>query len=87
MADFTYTEVLSHAPDGSWSGATGWVHEVAAAALSSGELSEPEIYTCGPPPMVDALIAEFSTTHGIEEREIHYDKFTTAVGDERHEHR
>jgi propane monooxygenase reductase subunit len=82
LADFTYTEVLSHAPDGSWSGATGWVHEVAATALSSGELSEPEIYTCGPPPMVDALISEFSTTHGIEEREIHYDKFTTAVNDE-----
>jgi propane monooxygenase reductase subunit len=80
LANFTYTEVLSHAP--SWDGASGWVHEVAGAALASGEVSEPEIYTCGPPPMVDALISDFCAAHGVEEREIHYDKFTTAVEDD-----
>jgi propane monooxygenase reductase subunit len=82
LPNFTYTEVLSHAPEGSWDGATGWVHEVAAGAIGSGEVSEPEIYTCGPPPMVDALINELVTVHGIEERTIHYDKFTTAVEDD-----
>ena len=82
LSDFQYVEVLSHAPEGSWDGASGWVHEVAAAAIASGEVSEPEIYTCGPPPMVDALISELSTAHGVDEKEIHYDKFTTAVEDE-----
>ncbi|MHB8692941.1 MAG: 2Fe-2S iron-sulfur cluster-binding protein [Solirubrobacteraceae bacterium] len=82
LSDFEYVEVLSHAPEGSWDGATGWVHEVAATAIASGEVSEPEIYTCGPPPMVDALISELTTTFGVDEKEIHYDKFTTAVEDE-----
>ena len=79
LPNFAYAEVLSHAPEGTWDGATGWVHEVAAAAISSGEVSDPEIYTCGPPPMVDALINELVTVHGLDERAIHYDKFTTAV--------
>ena len=82
LPNFSYIEVLSHAPDGSWDGATGWVHEVAGAALTAGDLSEPEIYTCGPPPMVDALISDFCAARGVEEREIHYDKFTTAVEDD-----
>ena len=74
LPNFTYTEVLS---DEEWDGATGWVHEVAGAAIA--ELEEPEIYTCGPPPMVDALIELLTTAHGVDEKEIHYDKFTTAV--------
>jgi propane monooxygenase reductase subunit len=79
LPNFEYAEVLSHAPEGSWEGATGWVHEAAGSAIASGEVGEPEIYACGPPPMVDALISEFCTVHGIDEKEIHYDKFTTAV--------
>jgi propane monooxygenase reductase subunit len=82
LPNFSYVEVLSDAADGEWDGATGWVHEVAGEALKSGEVAEPEIYTCGPPPMVDALISDFCTAHGVEEREIHYDKFTTAVEDD-----
>jgi propane monooxygenase reductase subunit len=79
LADFAYTEVLSE-PDGSgWSGATGFVHEVACQALASGELNQPEVYTCGPPPMIDALVEELTTVHGVDEDDIAYDKFTTSV--------
>jgi propane monooxygenase reductase subunit len=79
LADFAYTEVLSDAPAGSWPGATGWVHEAAAGALAAGDLTTPEIYTCGPPPMVDALIEILCDGQGVGERDIHFDKFTTAV--------
>ena len=66
-------------PDGAgWSGATGFVHEVACQALN-GELNEPEVYTCGPPPMIDALVEELTTVHGVDEGDIAYDKFTTSV--------
>jgi propane monooxygenase reductase subunit len=79
LGDFQYTEVLSE-PDGSgWAGATGFVHEAAAQALATGEVSAPEVYTCGPPPMVDALVEELTAVHGVEETDIFYDKFTTAV--------
>ena len=81
LTDFSYSEVLSE-PDGAgWSGATGFVHEVAAKAIADGELSEPEVYTCGPPPMIDALVEELTTVHGVEETDIAYDKFTTSVSE------
>jgi propane monooxygenase reductase subunit len=81
LADFEYTEVLSEPEGEGWSGATGFVHEAAAQALAVGELAEPEIYTCGPPPMVDALVDVLTSAHGVEERDIHFDKFTTAAGE------
>jgi propane monooxygenase reductase subunit len=81
LEDFEYIEVLSE-PDGSaWTGATGWVHDAAAQTLAEGELSEPEVYTCGPPPMVDALVDVLTSTHGVDEQDINYDKFTTAVSE------
>jgi propane monooxygenase reductase subunit len=81
LSDFAYSEVLSE-PDGTdWTGPTGYVHEVAAQALADGQLSGPEVYTCGPPPMVDALVEVLTSAHGVEERDIHYDKFTTAVSE------
>jgi propane monooxygenase reductase subunit len=81
LSDFAYSEVLSE-PDGTdWTGPTGYVHEVAAQALAEGQLSGPEVYTCGPPPMVDALVEVLTSAHGVEERDIHYDKFTTAVSE------
>jgi propane monooxygenase reductase subunit len=79
LGDFEYVEVLSEPNGSGWTGKTGFVHEVAAQALASGEISDPEVYTCGPPPMVDALVQELTAAHGVEERDIFYDKFTTAV--------
>jgi propane monooxygenase reductase subunit len=81
LGDFEYTEVLSDADSSDWSGATGYVHEAAAQVLSSGELSQPEVYTCGPPPMVDALVDILTNGHNVEEADINYDKFTTAVSE------
>jgi len=79
LADFRYTEVISE-PDGdAWAGATGYVHEAAAAALASGEVMDPEVYTCGPAPMIDALVDLLTNAHGVPQRDIRYDKFTTAV--------
>jgi propane monooxygenase reductase subunit len=57
------------------------VHEAAAQALADGRLQDPEVYTCGPPPMVDALVDLLSSAHGVEQGDIHYDKFTTAVSE------
>jgi propane monooxygenase reductase subunit len=79
LADFQYTEVISEPGDNGWTGASGYVHEAAAAALASGEVTGPEVYTCGPPPMVDALVDVLTNGHGVEEGDIRYDKFTTAV--------
>jgi propane monooxygenase reductase subunit len=79
LADFGYTEVISEAGNDGWMGATGYVHEAAAAALAAGELTDPEVYTCGPPPMVDALVDVLTNVHGLGESDIRYDKFTTAV--------
>jgi propane monooxygenase reductase subunit len=81
LPDFEYTEVLSEPDSSDWSGATGYVHEVAAQTVASGQLCEPEVYTCGPPPMVDALVDVLTNAHGVEEGDIHYDKFTTAVSE------
>jgi propane monooxygenase reductase subunit len=79
LLDFEYNEVLSEPDRSGWAGPTGYVHEVAAQAVADGQLSEPEVYTCGPPPMVDALVEVLTSAHGLEERDIHYDKFTTAA--------
>jgi propane monooxygenase reductase subunit len=79
LADFTYTEVVSDPVVGQWTGATGFVHDAAAAALAARVLTAPEVYTCGPPPMIDALVEVLTTVHGMPEVDIRYDKFTTAV--------
>ena len=79
LADFEYVEVLSARRRGRLERREGWVHEAAAQALAAGELADPEVYTCGPPPMVDALVDLLTTAHGVDERDIRYDKFTTAV--------
>ena len=81
LGDFEYVEVLSEADSSDSTGPTGYVHEAAARALADGEISEPEVYTCGPPPMVDALIELLTSAHGVEDRDIHYDKFTTSVSE------
>ncbi|WP_205697241.1 NADH:ubiquinone reductase (Na(+)-transporting) subunit F [Conexibacter sp. SYSU D00693] len=76
LADFAYVPVLS---EDVWDGATGLVHEAAAAALAAGEVEAPEVYTCGPPPMVEALQALLTTRHGVPDADIAFDKFTTAA--------
>jgi propane monooxygenase reductase subunit len=79
LADFEYTEVISEPGDNGWTGASGYVHEAAAAALADGDVTDPEVYACGPPPMVDALVDVLTRAHRVDQSDIRYDKFTTAV--------
>ena len=72
LADFDFVPVLSE-------GGEGFVHEAACRQLESGAMTDPEIYLCGPPPMIDAMIEQATEQHGIEERQIFHDKFTTSA--------
>ncbi|MBV9313306.1 MAG: 2Fe-2S iron-sulfur cluster binding domain-containing protein [Pseudonocardia sp.] len=77
--DCAFVPALSdHSGDG-WDGAVGLVHEVAAAGLEAEGITEPDLYLCGPPPMVDAAIELFSDRYGVPDDRIYYDKFTTAA--------
>jgi propane monooxygenase reductase subunit len=76
LEDFAFVPVLS---DEAWDGACGLVHEAAAGCLAAGDVGEPEVYTCGPPPMIEALIALLTARHGVPEADIAFDKFTTAA--------
>jgi propane monooxygenase reductase component len=72
LADFEFVPVLSD-------GGEGFVHEAACRHLESGAMNDPEIYMCGPPPMIDAMIEQATEVHGIEEERIFHDKFTTSA--------
>ncbi len=47
--------------------------------LGAGELAEPDIYMCGPPPMLEAAEPMLIEKHKIDEQRIFQDKFTTAA--------
>jgi propane monooxygenase reductase subunit len=80
LPDFRFTPVLSDAhPEDHWEGAQGLVHEAVGHYMESGEIQDPEVYMCGPPPMIDAVIELLVDKHGIEESRIAYDKFTTSA--------
>ena len=58
----------------------GFVHEPACQVIEAGELDDPEIYMCGPPPMIDAMVELATEAHGIDEgSRIFHDKFTTSA--------
>jgi propane monooxygenase reductase subunit len=72
MADFDFVPVLSDTD--------GFVNEAAGEFLESGAMSDPEVYMCGPPPMIDAMIELATDRHGIDERSrVFHDKFTTSA--------
>ena len=48
------------------------------APLSSGDV---DIYLCGPPPMVDAVV-NFLEQEGIKPNSFHYERFTPSVSKE-----
>ena len=72
LVDFDFVPVLSEEGE-------GFVHEAAGRHLESGDMSDPEIYMCGPPPMIDAMIELATEGHGIDEGQIFHDKFTTSA--------
>jgi propane monooxygenase reductase subunit len=80
LPDFQFVPALSHQDDAdAWFGETGFIHEVLARNLRETPLDgEPDAYTCGPPPMIDAVIPVLHMA-GFEPERIHFDKFTQAV--------
>ncbi|MGL4959936.1 MAG: NADH:ubiquinone reductase (Na(+)-transporting) subunit F [Inquilinus sp.] len=80
IPDFRFIPALSHAEPGEdWSGETGFVHEVVARTLRAEALpGEIDAYTCGPPPMIDAVLPVLQMA-GVEPERIYFDKFTPAV--------
>jgi NAD(P)H-flavin reductase/ferredoxin len=68
LADFEFRPVVG-----------GFVHETVDACLRSGEMVGPDVYMCGPPPMVEAAEAMLIDGHKLDEQRIYVDKFTTAA--------
>jgi propane monooxygenase reductase subunit len=81
--DLFYTDLIEELGSGlgdfAFTPVTGFVHEAADAYLESGEMSDPEAYMCGPPPMIDAMAELLTERHGVDEERIFHDKFTTAA--------
>ncbi|CAK0751877.1 CDP-6-deoxy-L-threo-D-glycero-4-hexulose-3-dehydrase reductase [Gammaproteobacteria bacterium] len=72
--NFQYTPVLSE-PDESWTGRTGFVH--AAILEDYPDLSQHEVYACGPPPMIRAGRSTFSE-RGLPQDSYFSDSFELA---------
>ena len=77
MENLCYVPVLSepHNED-QWQGRTGFVHE--AVLKDFEDLSGYEVYACGPPPMVHAVVENF-TRRGLSSDYIYSDSFEFAV--------
>lgn len=76
LPDFRADTVVWHS-DPAWTGATGNPVELAAAEVAL--LDEmPDVYLCGPPPMVDAAYAGL-TAAGVPVGQIHAERFSAVV--------
>lgn len=80
LPDFRFIPALSHAAEGdAWDGETGFIHDVVARTLRDEALpGEMDAYSCGPPPMIDAVLPVLQRA-GIEPERIYFDKFTPAT--------
>jgi propane monooxygenase reductase component len=80
LADFRFIPALSHAePDDEWTAEIGFIHEVVSRTLRAEGLDgEIDAYSCGPPPMIDAVLPILQMS-GVEPERIYFDKFTQAV--------
>ena len=80
LPDFRFIPALSDAaPDEMWTGETGFIHTVVARTLRDEALQgEIDAYSCGPPPMIDAVLPVLQIA-GVEPERIYFDKFTPAT--------
>jgi propane monooxygenase reductase subunit len=80
LPDFRFIPALSHAEPGEgWTGETGFIHDVVQRTLRAEALDgEIDAYSCGPPPMIDAVLPVLQMA-GVEPDHIYFDKFTPAV--------
>jgi propane monooxygenase reductase subunit len=78
--NFRFVPALSHAgPEEEWNGETGFIHEVVERHLSELDIDdEADSYTCGPPPLIDAVVPVLQVG-GFETERIYFDKFTPAA--------
>lgn len=67
IADFAFTPVVER-----------FVHEAVDDYLRAEETAAPDVYMCGPPPMIEAAEAMLGA-RGIDEARIFSDKFTTSA--------
>ena len=79
LTDFEFIPVLSQAtPEDAWDGETGFVHEAVGRILREQALpGELDAYTCGPPPMIDAVLPVLQRL-GVALDHTYVDKFTPA---------
>ena len=79
LTDFEFIPVLSQATEeDAWHGETGFVHEAVDRILREQALpGELDAYTCGPPPMIDALLPVLQRL-GVALDHTYVDKFTPA---------
>ena len=80
LNDFRFIPALSDStPGDEWSGEKGFVHEVVARTLrAEGFSGEMDAYSCGPPPMIDAVLPVLQAA-GVEPTRIYFDKFTQPI--------
>ncbi|MDE8345903.1 MAG: FAD-binding oxidoreductase [Acidocella sp.] len=80
IPDFKFIPALSMADDDAgWTGERGFVHDVLARHLAAEKpQGEIDAYSCGPPPMIDAVLPVLRMA-GVEPEHIYVDKFTPAV--------
>ena len=74
IPNFTFVIALSDpAPADGWMGETGFISDV--VERHERDLSDRDAYVCGPPPMVDAVLATLER-HNVPIDRIFFDKFT-----------
>ncbi|MEQ1715432.1 MAG: FAD-binding oxidoreductase [Hyphomicrobium sp.] len=80
LSDFKFIPALSDAAgDAHWTGERGFVHEVVARTLRAEAFSgDMDAYSCGPPPMIDAVLPVLQAA-GVEPTHIYFDKFTQPI--------
>lgn len=76
LPDFKFIPALSHNNGGAWSGETGFVHDVVMKRMrEEGLPGAIDAYSCGPPPMIDAVMPVMFGL-GVEPERFYFDKFT-----------
>ncbi len=67
LADFRFMPVVER-----------FVHEAVDEYLAADEIASPDVYMCGPPPMIEAAETMLAN-HGIDDSRVFMDKFTTSA--------
>ncbi|MER6978456.1 FAD-binding oxidoreductase [Streptomyces carpinensis] len=76
---FRFVPCLSESRPRGWTGATGLVTDVLARQEEN--LSDCDLYLCGPPPMIDAALPLLQD-RGVPDSQVFFDKFTVTAADD-----